>query len=75
MDEIERKREEIDQIDKKLLELLDLRAEKVKEITDIKNKNNKPIFDPSREKRIIEKHIEKRFKYLKKEDIELIMST
>ncbi len=75
MDEIEKNRKEIDEIDNKLLELFDLRAEKVKKITEIKNKNKKPIFDPSREKKIIDKLTTKKLKYLKREDIELIMNT
>ncbi len=75
MDDIEKIRKEIDEIDNQLLCLLEKRAENVKKITEIKTKSNKPIYDPSREKKIIEKHIEKKFKYLKKEDIELIMDT
>lgn len=75
MNEIEKVRKEIDIIDAQILKLLETRAEIVKKITEIKNKNRKPIFDPSREKKIIEKLTAKEFNYLKKEDIELIMST
>lgn len=68
-------RKKIDEIDGKILELLNERANIVKEITDIKKKKNLPPFDPSRERKIIEELIQKNRGPLTDKDIELIMGT
>ncbi len=48
-------RKKIDKIDSKINELLDERAHLVKEIAIEKKIKNEPIYDPLREKKIIEK--------------------
>jgi chorismate mutase / prephenate dehydratase len=70
LDEIRKK---IDEIDKTMLELLNLRAQKVKEIAEVKNVKRLPSFDPSREKKIIDDLVRKNKGPLNKEDIESIM--
>ncbi|HOK56504.1 MAG TPA: prephenate dehydratase [bacterium] len=75
MKELEKIRKQIDEIDEKLIELMNLRAELVKKVFEIKNKENKPLFDPSREKKILERLIKKNKGILKPEDIEVIMET
>ncbi|MCM8810444.1 MAG: prephenate dehydratase [Candidatus Omnitrophica bacterium] len=75
MEKIEDIRKKIDEIDEEILKLLNLRAEQVKKIFEIKSKKNKPLFDPSRERKIIEKLIEKNKGVLKPEDIKIIMET
>ncbi|MCD6408486.1 prephenate dehydratase, partial [bacterium] len=57
------------------LNLLNLRAQKVKEIAELKKEKKKPFFDPSREKKIIEKLIKKNKGPLSSKDVELIMDT
>lgn len=52
-------RQKIDNIDSKINELLDQRAELVREIGRIKQQKSKPVFDPHREKEIIEDIISK----------------
>ncbi len=73
--EIEEIRKKIDEIDEKLLELLNLRGELVKKIFEIKQQKNRPFFDPSREKKIVERLIKKNKGILKPEDLEVIMET
>jgi len=53
MDEITDWRKRIDEIDKKLLELLNQRARCAVEIGKIKSKNNMNVYDPEREESII----------------------
>ena len=53
MDEIADWRKRIDEIDKKLLELLNQRARYAIEIGKIKSENNMNVYDPEREKSII----------------------
>ena len=53
MNEITDWRKRIDEIDKKLLELLNQRAECALEIGKIKSKNNMNVYDPEREESII----------------------
>ncbi len=53
MDEITDWRKRIDEIDKKLLELLNQRARYAIEIGKIKSENNMNVYDPEREKSII----------------------
>ncbi len=73
MDRLKKLREEIDKIDLKLLDLLNLRAELVKEVVKEKEKRNMNIFDPSREKKIIERLKKNNKGPLKENDIEIIM--
>lgn len=75
MDKLKETRDEIDKIDEQILKLLNQRVELVKKIFEIKKEKKKPLFDPSREKRIIEKLIEKNKGPLKAEDIKIIMET
>ncbi len=72
LDEI---RKNIDEIDKSMLDLLNLRVQKVKEIAEVKNLKKIPPFDPARERKIIENLVQKNKGPLKKEDIEIIMET
>ncbi len=55
MDELETLRKKIDEIDKKLVELLDKRANLAREIGKKKSAKKKAFFDPTRQKTIIEK--------------------
>jgi chorismate mutase len=59
MKKIDELRRKIDEIDEKLIELLNKRTELVKEVIEIKEKEKKSVFDPSREKKIIERLINK----------------
>jgi len=72
LDEIRRK---IDEIDRNILDLLNLRAEIVKGIEELKRKEKLPIFDPSRERRIIEELSRRNKGPLTEKDIESIMGT
>lgn len=58
MDDISGWREQIDEIDAKLLVLLNERAKKVIEIGKFKIKNNLEVYDPEREKNIISRLLE-----------------
>ena len=55
MNEIDKFRKDIDNIDKKILDLLNMRGEIVKKIGTYKKKNNIEIYQPAREKEIIDK--------------------
>ncbi|MEN3012738.1 prephenate dehydratase [Dictyoglomus thermophilum] len=55
MRELEELRKEIDELDKKLLDILNKRAQIVLQIRDWKIKNNYPTFDPSREKELLDR--------------------
>ena len=48
-------RNSIDQIDSKILELLDRRTEAALEIGKLKKANNQPVYAPAREKAVIER--------------------
>ena len=48
-------RKRIDEIDRKLVELLNERAKVVIEIGKLKNKTGKPVYAPDREKEVLEK--------------------
>lgn len=75
MEQLKKIRERIDEIDQKLIEILNKRAELVKEIYEIKKITKKPLFDPSREKKIIEKLVKENKGILKQDDIKIIMET
>jgi len=51
---IEDWRKKIDELDLKLVELINQRAEAAREIGKLKNHTNLPIYEPEREKRILE---------------------
>jgi len=59
MKELEKLRQEIDEIDKEMTALFEKRMEIAKKIAEYKQNNNLPIFDESREKEVIKKNIEK----------------
>ncbi|MCX8082240.1 MAG: prephenate dehydratase [bacterium] len=75
MKNIDEIRKKIDEIDRNILEMLNLRAEIVKEISALKKENNLPPFDPSRERRIIEELSRRNKGPLTDKDIEIIMGT
>jgi len=51
---IEDWRKKIDELDLKLVELINQRAHAAREIGKLKNNTNLPIYEPEREKRILE---------------------
>jgi monofunctional chorismate mutase len=55
MDEIRDLRRQIDEIDDKIMELLDIRYNITKKVGDVKKKQNVTILDSNREKNILEK--------------------
>ncbi len=55
MDELNLLRQQIDELDKRLLELFEARMERVQEVANFKAVNNLPILDASREKKVLEK--------------------
>ncbi|MBM3302730.1 MAG: chorismate mutase, partial [Deltaproteobacteria bacterium] len=55
--EIHELRDQIDQIDRDILQLLSKRAELAKEIGRIKKANGLCVFDPSREKQVMESRL------------------
>lgn len=71
MDRIEKLRNEIDQIDQKLIELLEQRAKTAKEIGDEKLLKDVSVYQPEREKAVIEK-VQKKSDLLKKSNIQAI---
>jgi chorismate mutase/prephenate dehydratase len=71
MENIEIIRKEIDKIDDKITELLNIRAELALKIGDLKRKSNLEISQPKREEQILER-IRSRVKILSGEDIEAI---
>ncbi len=73
MKNIDEIRKKIDEIDRNILDLLNLRAKMVKGIADLKRKKNLPPFDPSRERKIIEKLSHRNKGPLTEKDIESIM--
>ncbi len=73
MKSLDKTRKDIDEIDSKILELLNMRAEKVKNIADVKKKEKLPPFDPARERKIIKRLSEKNKGFLREKDIEIIM--
>jgi len=57
MEQLNKLRDEIDKIDKELTILFEKRMNKVLEICEIKEKNNYPILDKSRENKLLSKNI------------------
>ncbi|HEX67904.1 MAG TPA: chorismate mutase, partial [bacterium] len=58
-EELEKLRNQIDEIDEKILSLLNKRAELVIKVGEIKKVSNLPISDPARERKILKKILEK----------------
>ncbi len=63
-------REEIDNIDRELVKLIEKRMEKVLKVADYKEKNNMKIFDKSREDEVVKKNIT----YIKNENFKEVIS-
>ena len=55
---IDEARKEINDIDKKMLDLFELRMEAVKKVLEYKKKNKLQILDEKRENEIIQKNLE-----------------
>ena len=58
LEEIVAEREKIDRTDRKLAELFGERMMTVKRIAELKSASGKPVFDPGREKAMLEKELE-----------------
>jgi chorismate mutase/prephenate dehydratase len=65
-------RDKIDDIDNKLVELINERMEYVQNIGDLKNKNNESIYRPQREKDILDRLHKREKNLLKNSDIDAI---
>jgi len=72
MTKLKKKRKEIDLIDRKLLSLLNQRLRAALEIGKIKKKMGEKIYDPKREKEVLERLITKNNGPLKEKDLEKI---
>ena len=72
---LEKKRKGIDLIDQKLLTLLNQRLRIALEIGKIKKEMGKKIYDPKREKEVLEKLNQKNRGPLKQEDLKKIFTT
>lgn len=72
MQKLDELRFEIDKIDDEIINLLNQRMGYVKLIGELKNKNRSPIYRPEREKAIIARLDEKKYKNLDKKAIEAI---
>lgn len=59
MNDLEKAREIIDDIDSKLTELFEKRLDTVMQVAEYKRKNNMDVFDSSREKNVLDKNIAK----------------
>jgi len=73
MKDLDEIRKKIDGIDRSIIDLLNLRAEQVREVAEVKNLKKLPTFDPSREQKIIENLARGNKGPLTREDIALIM--
>ena len=65
-------RNSIDQIDSKILELLNRRTEAALEIGRLKKANNQPVYAPEREKEVIERLVKDNHGPLPDESVEEI---
>ena len=72
---LKEKRKKIDLIDQKLLTLLNQRLRIVLEIGKIKKEMGKKIYDPVREKEVLERLKRKNKGLLKEEDLKKIFTT
>lgn len=59
MNQISQLRDELDQINDQLLQLLSRRAEIVQQVGELKNESNIPLYDPEREQSMYAKIVEK----------------
>ncbi|PTD94704.1 chorismate mutase [archaeon SCG-AAA382B04] len=50
---IRKTRKEIEKIDKEIIDLIEKRMQHIKELTELKKKQNKPINDKQREKKLL----------------------
>lgn len=57
MTELEKCRVEIDEIDRKIIELYEKRMNIVKKVTQYKIENSMPVLDSSRESKMLEKNL------------------
>ena len=57
MTELEKCRVEIDEIDRKIIELYEKRMNIVKRVTQYKIENSMPVLDSSRESKMLEKNL------------------
>ena len=57
MTELEKCRVEIDEIDRKIIELYEKRMNIVKRVTQYKIKNSMPVLDSNRESKMLEKNL------------------
>jgi chorismate mutase-like protein len=73
--ELKKKRKEIDLIDQKLLTLLNQRLRHALEMGKIKKEAGKKVYDPKREKEVLERLKLKNKGPLKKENLEEIFKT
>jgi chorismate mutase-like protein len=71
---LEKKRKEINLIDQKLLNLLNQRLRLALEIGKIKKEIGKKIYDPKREKEVLDRLKQKNKGPLKEEDLEKIFT-
>ena len=74
LQELKKKRKEIDLIDQKLLILLNQRLRIAREIGKIKKEMGKKIYDPEREKEILEKLKIKNKRPMKEEDLKKVFN-
>jgi chorismate mutase/prephenate dehydratase len=74
LQELKKKRKEIDLIDQKLLILLNQRLRIAREIGKIKKEMGKKIYDPEREKEILEKLKIKNKGPMKEEDLKKVFN-
>jgi chorismate mutase/prephenate dehydratase len=75
LQELKKKRGEIDLIDQKLLSLLNQRVRTAQEIGKIKKEIGKKIYNPGREKKVLERLKSKNRGPLKEEDLKKIFTT
>ncbi len=73
--ELKKKRREIDLLDQKLLSLLNQRVRIAQELGKIKKEMGKKIYDPEREKKVLERLRSKNSGPLKEEDLKKIFTT
>jgi len=73
--ELKKRRKEIDLIDQKLLILLNQRLRHASDMGKIKKEMGKKVYDPKREKEVLERLKLKNKGFLKEEDLKEIFKT
>ena len=68
---LEELRDEIDGIDKQIVELFERRMEAVSKVSDYKLQNNLPVLNSVREREVIEKNI----KHLKNNELDIYLKS